>query len=63
MNNYNVYRNIKAELVKKKIKLSDLKKKSTEIKYQIDLLETEIEEDLNGLNMVFDCIITQKSIS
>jgi cell division protein FtsB len=61
MENYKVYRNLKWDLQKKKVKLADLKKKSTEIKSQIINLEVEIEENINGLNMVFDTIISQKS--
>lgn len=60
MENYKVYRNLKLDLQKKKVKLADLKKKSTEIEFEITTLEIDIEEDINGLNMVFDSIISQK---
>lgn len=62
MNSYNVYCNIKSNLKKKKVILSDLQKKSIEIKSQIELLEAEIEEDINGLSMIFDLIVTKKEI-
>ncbi len=63
MNNYIIYRNLKSELKKNKDRLSDLKKKSDEIKTEIDYLETKIEEDLNGLNIIFDYIISHKGKS
>ena len=59
MKNYIVYRNLKSNLKKKKLKLSDLKKKSHVINFEIETLEAKIEEDTNGLNMVFDYIISQ----
>lgn len=58
MENYIVYRNLKINLKKKKTKLSDLKKNSHFIKFEIETLEVKIEEDINGLNMVFDYIIS-----
>lgn len=58
MSNYNIYRNLKSELKKNKLKLSDLKKRSDEIKIEIENLECKIEEDLNGLNVIFDYIIS-----
>lgn len=60
MENYIIYRNLKLELKKKKVKLSDLKKESSEITSEIKTLEVKIEEDINGLNMVFDYIISHK---
>ncbi len=62
MNSYNVYCDIKSNLKKKKVVLADLKKKSIEIKSQIETLEAEIEEDINGLNMIFDFIVTKKEV-
>lgn len=61
MKNYNIYRNIKSNLQHKKIELANLKVKLSEIKFQIETLEIEIEEDINGLNMVFDTIINRSS--
>ncbi len=61
MENYKIYRNLKSNLQKKKIRLADLKLKLTEVKVQIETLEVEIEEDINGLNMVFDSIISQRN--
>lgn len=61
MKNYNIYRNLKCEIKKKKLKLSDLKKKSNIISTEIEILEVGIEEDLNGLNMIFDYLISQKN--
>lgn len=55
-----IYSNLKSELNKKKIKLSDLKKKSTEMKVQMETLRLKIEEDINGLGMIFDYMISQK---
>jgi predicted nucleic acid-binding Zn-ribbon protein len=60
MEHYNIYRNLKSEIKKKKAQLSDLKKISVTEKNNIEELETSIEEDINGLNMVFDYIISQK---
>ncbi len=57
--NYNIYRNLKSELVKKTMQLSELQKSSGN-KFEIESLEVEIEENINGLNMVFDNIISQK---
>ncbi|RYY07791.1 MAG: hypothetical protein EOP43_02160 [Sphingobacteriaceae bacterium] len=62
MENYNVYRELNREIKKKKIKLSDLKNRSKEISSEIEKLEAGIEEDINGLNMVFDHIILQKKV-
>lgn len=61
MENYKIYRNLKSNLQKKKIRLTDLNVKLTEVKVEIKTLEVEIEEDTNGLNMVFDSIISQRS--
>lgn len=61
MENYSVYCNLKTELKKKKLKLSDLKNKSSEIIQEIEALEINIEEDLNGLNMIFNYIISHKN--
>lgn len=61
MENYNIYRNMKFNLLKNKLKLAELKVKSAEIKAEIETLEIEIEENINGLNMVFDSIIGQRS--
>lgn len=61
METYVVYCKLKSEIRKKKVKLSDLRKKSVEINTEIRKLESIIEEDMNGLNMVFDHIISQKS--
>lgn len=60
MENYNIYRNLKSTLQKKKIRLAELKVELSEIKVQVETLEIEIEEDINGLNMVFDSIISQR---
>lgn len=60
MEHYNVYRNLKSELNKKKLKLSDLKKQPVISKSEIESLEVKIEEDIIGLNMVFDYIISHK---
>jgi len=59
MENYNKYLNLKSELKKKKIKLSDLKKKSSTPKGEIEKLEGEIEEDISGLSIIFDYIVSQ----
>jgi hypothetical protein len=61
MENYSVYCNLKTELKKKKLKLSDLKNKSSEIIQEIETLEINIEEDINGLNMIFNYIISHKN--
>jgi len=61
MSNYTIYRNLKSDLKKNKLKLSDLKRKSDEIKAEIETLECKIEEDLNGLNVIFDYIISSKA--
>ena len=61
MKNYNIYRNLKSTLQKKKIRLADLKVKLNEVKVEVETLEIEIEEDINGLNMMFDNIISQRS--
>jgi len=61
MENYSIYCNLKTELKKKKLKLSDLKNKSSEIIQEIEALEINIEEDLNGLNMIFNYIISHKN--
>lgn len=60
MENPNIYYNLKCEIKKKKIKLSDLKNRSSENSLEIEKLEVGIEEDMNGLNMIFDYIILQK---
>ncbi len=60
MENYKVYCNIKSSLKKKNVKLSELRKKIVEIKSQIETLEIEIEEETNGLNMIFDFIVSKK---
>lgn len=61
MENYSIYCNLKTELKKKKLKLSDLKNKSSEIIQEIEALEINIEEDLNGLNVIFNYIISHKN--
>ncbi len=61
MENYSIYYNLKTELKKKKLKLIDLKKKSGNIIQEIETLEINIEEDLNGLNMIFNYIISHKN--
>lgn len=61
MENYSIYCNLKTELKKKKLKLSDLKNKSSEIIQEIEALEINIEEDINGLNMIFNYIISHKN--
>ncbi len=61
MENYSIYHNLKTELKKKKLKLIDLKKKSSNIIQEIETLEINIEEDINGLNMIFNYIISHKN--
>ncbi len=61
MENYSIYYNLKTELKKKKLKLIDLKKKSGNIIQEIETLEINIEEDINGLNMIFNYIISHKN--
>lgn len=60
MENYKIYCNLKSELKKKKLLLSDLKQKSAD-DHDIISLEIDIEEDLNALNMIFNHLISQNS--
>ncbi|MGI4899742.1 MAG: hypothetical protein ACRYFT_14330 [Janthinobacterium lividum] len=59
MENYTIYLNLKREIQKKKLKLSDLNTKSSEINAEIERLKVAIEEDMNGLSMISDYLILQ----
>ena len=61
MKHYNIYRNLKSDLKKKKTQLADLKKQPTIDKLEIENLEAEIEEDINGINVIFNYLISLKS--
>lgn len=60
MKHYNIYRTLKSDIRKKKIQLADLKKKPFADKAEIENLEANIEEDINGLNVIFNYMISQK---
>lgn len=62
METYKIYCNLKAELKKKKLLLSNLNQKSTQHKEEIIALEIDIEEDLNALNVIFNHLILHSSM-
>ncbi len=61
MENYKIYCNLKSELKKKKLLLSDLSQEPNHHREEIISLEIDIEEDLNALNIIFNHLISHSS--
>ncbi len=61
MENYKIYCNLKSELKKKKLLLSDLSQEPNNHREEIISLEIDIEEDLNALNIIFNHLISHSS--